>query len=225
MRIRAVDERNGETDPKKVITAMLGVGFDRDTSPGQRDTCGHVIPADINPFLLLEAMRLPPLRPALRPGFVINWSARTLVLGLGFADGWGYSSVQLKRQKDGWAAPTVAVALPDAGIILQDAILLVDSGVGNTIVQAPKGIEPPLEDSRNLDPVDAGQRVQVTLSGLSKPIYAFRVGDRTTGAPTRMLWGHNLHDGRPFINTGRHAFSQFDYLFDADKGRLGFYFV
>jgi hypothetical protein len=221
IRVRAVDERNGEKDQKKFTTAMIGVGFDRDTSPGQHDTCGNPVPNDINPFLALEAMRLP--RSALKPGFVIDWTSRALILGLSSADDRGFHVVQLKRTQHGWGAPAVVISLADANIVIEDAILLMDSGVGNTIVQAPLGIDPPLGPHRR-GPVTAGQRVQVAVEGLQHPIYTFTVGDESTGAPKQVLWGHALHDGRPFINTGRYALSQFDYMFDAHSGRLGFRF-
>jgi hypothetical protein len=218
MRVRAVDERNGETDTSKIMTAMIGVGFDRDTSPGQKDSCGNIIYRDINPFLQLEDVS----SGALRPGFVLDWSSRSIVVGLPSVNDTSFISISLIPQPYGWTAPLVTVALPDAHILLKDVILLMDCGVGNTIVQAPKDVGPPVVS--HLDPVQSGQRVNVYLDGLPQPLYRFTVGDARTGAPAKLLWGHNLHDGMSFINTGRHALSQFDYLFDGELGVLGFRF-
>jgi hypothetical protein len=219
MRIRAVDQRNEETDPEKITTAMIGVGFDRDTSPGEKDPGGHLIPRDINPFLQLEDM----VSGILRPGFVLDWSARAIVLGLLRVDDASFERVPLIPQPYGWVAPLVTVALPASGIFLKDTILLVDSGVGNTIVQAPDGVTPPPAGA-HLDPVEDGLQVCIQLTGLDRPLYSFTVGQPGTGAPAKLLWGHKLHDGMSFVNTGRHALSQFDYLFDAERGVLGFRF-
>lgn len=218
MRVRAVDERNGETDSSKISTAMIGVGFDRDTSPGQKDTCGNLVPRNINPFLQLEDMA----SDNLREGFILDWSRRSIVLGLPSVDDTTFTRISLIPRPYGWTAPLVTVALPDAHILLPDVILLMDCGIGNAIVQAPKNVEPPVAD--HLDPVKAGQRVQVYMDGLPQPLYRFTVGDEQSGAPAKLLWGHNLHDGMSFINTGRHALGQFDYLFDGERGILGFRF-
>lgn len=219
MMLRAVDECNGETDCKKINTAMIGVGFDRDTSPGQQDSGGNPIPPNINPFLQLEDMAA----GILRAGFILAWSTRSIVLGLPSFDDLTFTRITLQPQPSGpWTAPTVTVALPDAHILLQDVSLLMDCGIGESFIQAPADVQAPVVDGHSA--VMASQHVHVSLSGLAQPLYSFIVGDAGSGAPTQVLWGHNLHDGMPFINTGRHALSQFDYLFDGDKGALGFRF-
>ena len=52
--------------------------------------------------------------------------------------------------------------------------------------------------------------------------YSFRVGDcRDPLAPSRLtLVGHG--DRPTFVNTSLHLFNGFDYLFDADKGVVGY---
>jgi hypothetical protein len=277
MRVRAVDERNGERDPKKIVTAMIGVGFDRDTSPGQRDPGEYRIPRYINPFLQLEDMVVPSnseddsdddvddvdsekpssmaqSEPRLHPGFIISWENRTITLGLALQATRDFTMIPLIPQPYGWTAPLVTISLPDAGIYIEDAILLMDSGLGYTIVQAPESVDPPSESisdlanvPRNLSPtgtgvrssssdgghrlsdparagyqpVQSGQRIRVCMPGLCRPLYSFTVGEHAAKAPAKVLWGHKLHDGLPFINTGRHALAQFDYLFDAEQGVLG----
>lgn len=220
MRVRAVDEKNEEKDPKNIMTAMIGVGFDRDTSPGQYDPAGHCIPRDINPFLQLEDM----ISGDVRPGFILDWRKRAIVLGLTDQTVQGYIPVPLIPRPYGWTAPLVHISLPDAKIDIHDASLLMDCGIGNTIVQAPDGVAPPLA-IQSLSHVVDGQRVRIYLSGLPRPLYAFTSGDAATDAPAKLLWGHKLHDGLSFVNTGRHALEQFDYMFDAEQGVLGIRFA
>lgn len=243
MKVRVVERAKASKDApwesaESLWTCMLGVGFDRDTGSGLVDPGGHVIPPDINPFLRLEAM----VHGVMTPGFIVDLRTRTITLGLTDANTAGFELVQLARQdpkpphakEAGWAAPNVWLTVPAGGVAPLQTGLLVDTGLGYSIVQAPLGIAPPQAAVMYVASADTancrvqvadGQRVALTAIGADKPFYEFVVG--TPGqAPDYVSWRHNveLHGGMPFINTSRHALNQFEYLYDNQHGRIGFRF-
>ena len=64
-------------------------------------------------------------------------------------------------------------------------------------------------------------RVEVGLrSGPSVLSYGFTTGASAQPlAPTSIRWAGG---SKPFVNTGRHPISLYDYLFDHASGKLGF---
>ena len=74
--------------------------------------------------------------------------------------------------------------------------------------------------------VAAGQQVVISLpgsvEGSSIPLYTFKVGEMSSGAPQWLIWQHDFSNGVSFVNTSQYALSQFDYLYDDRHGYLGF---
>lgn len=245
MKVRAVERmRENKHSPwisaEHVTTFMMGVGFDRDTSSGQCDPGKHIIPANINPFLLLKDM----VHGSMKHGFIIDLRGHAVTFGLTDANTAGFEFIHLSRQdpppphadEPGWAAPSVWLAVPTGGVKPLETDLLVDTGLGYSIVQAPPGIAPPQEGAVYMPSgntasgraqVAKGQRVTLTAKGVDHPFYDFVVGTPEQ-APEYVSWRHDirLHNGKPFINTSRHALNQFRYLYDDSKeqGRIGFHF-
>jgi hypothetical protein len=178
---------------------MLGVGF---------DPHNKVKPdSDINPFLMLPQM----LSGEMTRGFIITISS--IILGITPQNSAGFEFTQLSRNGDGvpsdWAAPLVTVLVPGVTPEINfQASLLMDTGLDYSIVQAPKDAVMP-------EKLANGQEVRIELGG--KVFYQFAVGDAV--APKYVSWGHLVP---AFINTGRFAMSEIDYLYDAGAGRLGF---
>ncbi|KAF7975620.1 hypothetical protein HWV62_9211 [Athelia sp. TMB] len=214
-------------------TVMLGVGFDRDTSPGALDPGKNPIPCGINPFLMLEEMRT---AQTMVPGFILTPSY--IKLGITAKDRDAFEIVQLERQAPAaslsspstprWAAPNVNLSVPTANIGPMFTEFLMDTGLGYSIVQAPLGIEPPLSTvigtiGKSRVQVADGQEVVISIPGIERPLYRYTVG--TSGAPEYVLWKHNLHDGMPFVNTSMYGMGGFDYLYDDENGNLGFRFL
>ncbi|KDQ16772.1 hypothetical protein BOTBODRAFT_30676 [Botryobasidium botryosum FD-172 SS1] len=222
MRVRMAEEfRPGGgapiTDPSKINVLMMGVGFDRDTSSGQTDPAGNLIPNDINPFLRLTEMA----SGTMTPGFILT--PQSIILGITAANSAGFDFVDLQSSGTEWVAPYVTIAVPSAAITIYGAELLIDTGLDYSIVQAPQNVQPPCASNANgACRVANGQKFVLTIPGLPKPLYTFRTGGRD--APQSVSWRHNLHNGEPFINTGMYALREFDYLYDAQAGRLGFQF-
>jgi hypothetical protein len=234
MRVRMVEQFragiNGtwSDDPSVVAVAMLGVGFDRDSS--DKDSGGFKVPTGLNPFLQIEEMA----QGTMARGFYIDLRTPRITLGLTRANTAGFRYLQLQQNcaVTDWIAPTVWLSVPSAHIGPMEMSLLIDTGLGYSIVQAPLGVAPPQSAVQylvNAHSVAARlqvadeQRVVLAVQGWDAPLYAFEVG-RGDQAPEFVSWqfGMDQDGGMPFINTSRHALSQFDYLFDDANGRLGF---
>jgi hypothetical protein len=190
---------------------MMGVGFDRGEKP---DTPP---PGPINPFLLLKEM----CAGVMTPGYILTTTY--IQIGITKESTQGFDIVQLVRSNpdSDWIAPKVKVRIPSAGISF-DATLLVDTGLGYAIVQAPHGADPKLTSDKP-PRVEDGQTIKLSTLEPAETFYKFVVGDTSKGtAPQYVRWTHNLHKNVPFINTSRHALSEVDYLYDAKAGHLGF---
>jgi hypothetical protein len=168
-------------------------------------------------------------------GYIIDLRTPRITLGLTRMNTAGFKFLQLRRTSEvtDWIAPTVWLRVPSAHIGPMEASLLVDTGLGCSIVQAPLGVAPPqIAVQYFANPQEVAARVQVAdtvrfvlaVQGWDAPLYVFKVG-QAGQAPDYVLWGFDTLDGgMPFVNAGLHALSQFDYLFDDDNGRLGFRF-
>jgi len=229
MHIRMVNKWTKDGKPvdkeEKVSIAMMGVGFARGPTPGTKG-----IPYDINPFLLLDEMTP---EGGMVPGFIIT--LKTITLGLTETDLKGFQFVQLERNESvqpsidekleayklQWIAPNVSVEVVDSGIPSFSASLLVDTGINYCMVYAPEGTKNPPFVPGSGNQVADKQHIILTHKDLSRPMYDFSVGQPGEISPKWVSWGHSKD---PFINTGVRALSQVDYLFDQQKGRLGFKF-
>jgi hypothetical protein len=211
-------------DPRHV--AMIGVGFGR---RGNRE--GPHGP-DINPFLNLDG----PGHNGLRRGYIV--SSAGIQIGLTRADpGDGYVTVQLSRDDalQDWSTPPACIAIdertPACGTVLPD------TGVNGMFLSLPASEEEARAGSRGTDwSLPPGTKVTISLApgnvapGNAAPeasvqgvaSYSFRIGDASNPlAPTRVtLVGRG--DRPTFVNTGVHLLNGFDYLFDADKGIVGY---
>jgi hypothetical protein len=205
-------------DPRHV--AMIGVGFGRRGEPG-----GPHGP-DINPFLNLANQSTGSDR--LRRGYVVTREG--VQVGLSGADPAGaFVTVQLRwddERKD-WSGAPACIAINDQTPAACGTVLP-DTGVTGMFLALPAGQEDgsalPTTRERTLAP---GTKIVISLAPDAPPRagiagYSFRVGDAADPlAPSRLtLVGGS--DRPTFVNTSVHLFNGFDYLFDADKGVVGY---
>ncbi len=203
-------------DPRHV--AMIGVGFGR---RGNRE--GPHGP-DINPFLNLAGYGSG--HGGLRRGYIV--SSAGVQIGLGGADpGDGYVTVQLAGDdaRQDWSAAPACITIDDRTPAC--GTVLPDTGVTGMFLSLPASEERVSAESRGPDrSLPPGTKVTISLApeaatpgGAS---YSFRVGDASNPlAPARVtLVGRG--DRPTYVNTGVHVLNGFDYLFDADKGIVGY---
>ena len=205
-------------DPRHV--AMIGVGFGR---RGNRE--GPHGP-DINPLLNLAGSG----RDGLRRGYIV--SSAGVQIGLGAADpGDGYVTEQLARDdaREDWSGAPACIAIDDRTPAC--GTVLPDTGVAGMFLSLPASDEQAAGASGADPGLPPGAKVTISLapqasaSGTSAPgpaSYSFRIGDVSNPlAPARVtLVGRG--DRPTFVNTGVHLLNGFDYLFDADKGIVGY---
>jgi hypothetical protein len=205
-------------DPRHV--AMIGVGFGR---RGNRE--GPHGP-DINPFLNVAGT--PSGHGPLRRGYIV--SSAGIQVGLTGADpGEGYVTVQLARDdaRQDWSGAAACITIDDRTPACGTA--LPDTGVTGMFLSLPSSEEQASVGSSGMDRgLPPGTKVTISLApDASAPApgiasYSFRVGDASNPlAPARVtLVGRG--DRPTFVNTGVHVLNGFDYLFDADKGVVGY---
>jgi hypothetical protein len=201
-------------DPRHV--AMIGVGFAR---RGNRE--GPTGPG-INPFLNLAGNGSG--HDGLRRGYIV--SREGIQIGLTRADpADGYATVQLPwdDERQDWSGASACITIDDRTPAC--GTVLPDTGVTGMFLSLPAGEEQ--AGSRGPDrSLPLGSKVTISLApGTATPgntSYSFRVGDASNPlAPARVtLVGRG--DRPTFVNTGVHLFNGFDYLFDADKGIVGY---
>jgi hypothetical protein len=202
-------------DPRHV--AMIGVGFGR---PVKNDGTSN---PDKNPFLNVAGDGAGGER--LRRGYIVTREG--VEVGLDDADpGGAYVTVPLRwddARKD-WSGAPACIAINDRAPACGS--VLPDTGIAGMFLAVPAS-----EEERNAVSVGAmrtlapGTKVMISLApqtsdghGISS--YSFRVGDGVDPlAPNRLV----LVGDRPtYVNTGLHLFNGFDYLFDADRGVVGY---
>jgi hypothetical protein len=201
-------------DPRHV--AMIGVGFGR---RGNRE--GPHGP-DINPFLNLPGAG----SDGRRHGYIV--SSAGVQIGLTGADpGDGYVTVQLSRddQREDWSGAPACIVIDDRTPACGTA--LPDTGVAGMFLSLPASDEQAAGTGGGDRGLSSGTKVTISLapgaSASGAASYSFRVGDLSNPlAPTRVtLVGRG--DRPTFVNTGVHVLNGFDYLFDADKGIVGYW--
>ena len=202
-------------DPRHV--AMIGVGFGRRGNPE-----GPHGP-DINPLLNLAGTGSD---HRLRRGYIV--SSAGVQIGLSAADpGDGYATVQLARDdaRQDWSGAPACIAIDDRTPAC--GTVLPDTGVAGMFLSLPASDEQTSAGSSGTDRgLPPGAKVTISLApeaaAPSAASYSFRVGDVSNPlAPARVtLVGRG--DRPTFVNTGVHLLNGFDYLFDADKGIVGY---
>ena len=231
MLIRRVEVQSEVTDATHGV-AMMGVGFDRDTGPtstGSQPTTGHLpVPSNINPFLMLPEM----LFGTMTPGYVLTKTSVTLGVTQDTIQRFPFI-IPLARKETECAAPMVELTLSTSeGGMSKEAFsfsaeLLIDTGLGYCIVQAPKADVPHLVPDSDI--LSRGQTLTLSFNG--KPFYSFTTADASDphdpDAPDHISWRHKLHQGHGFINTSRHPLATFDYLYAIrpEGGMLRFRFL
>ncbi|EJU04007.1 hypothetical protein DACRYDRAFT_105078 [Dacryopinax primogenitus] len=213
------------TDPGEISVSMLGVGLGRgNMSWGGEDGCGNQVPLGVNAFLQLEEMQ--PGENA-SPGYIITPRNSSITLGITGANSEGFDFVALQLAGNAsnvtysdWVPPTVEVNVASQTWTPFNASLLIDTGISYSIIQSPASDALPGSTSRGVTTVSNGTSLNLTLPSLGgQELYAFVTGQ--PGAPAYVSW---RHAAAPFVNTGRGALGEFDYLFDARRGRVGFAF-
>jgi hypothetical protein len=211
---------------------MLGIGFDRNEA-GDTPPPGLISIPSLNPFGMLEGMYDDPANLGIKPGYII--STDRVEIGLTTASSTGFNIIELdfdheQLNLNDWKAPMVKVSVPTASPSIEfEAILLVDTGLGYSIVQAPDNVNPPLKGPAPNN-VQDGQKIIISSLNPAGDMYDFVVCDHEDSTPEtspvippdHVSWRHNLHNGVPFINTSRYALSQVDYLVDLKAGHLGY---
>lgn len=208
-------------DPRGV--SMMGVGFgrehDRQTQSGP----------DKNPFLNVAHIAGPGRAGedahGMRRGYIVT--RRGVHVGLTDANTRGaFGIVSLKRMPSGidWTETPACIAIND-GTPPTCGTMLVDTGITTMFLTVPEAqagsaVRRGLNRSLTLAP---GSKVTVSAGGADTPqaSYSFAVGDRRNPlAPDRLTFIPK--DRSAFVNTGVHFLNGFDYLYDADGGRVGF---
>lgn len=193
--------------------AMLGIGFAR-----QGDHQAQSTP-DRNAFLSLPGMDA----GTLGRGYVVTRAGVQVGLPLAAPES-GFRTVQLARsaQYPDWSAAPACITITDQAAPSCGTVLI-DTGVSRMFLtvsteQAQRrmtdGPEPALRP---------GTRVAVELVPGDAPLgYSFRVGEPGDPvAPSGVtLVGIGRRDA--FVNTSFHVLNGFDYLFDADRGLVGY---
>jgi hypothetical protein len=206
----AVDHMDDDLS-KKYTGGMFGVGFDI----GDQADAG----AGCNPFLNAVYRSAPLTR-----GYILTRDR--IVLGPTAADAAGFAAVSLRRNAKGddWQQPVghidmAAASHPDWPRLSADLTVLMDTGVPEmllwlTTVQRPANwpdVVPPGAAVTVSLPADGGNTSTLT--------YSFITGAADQPmAPSAV----NLRKGKGGLNTGRHVLARYDYLYDADGGRIGF---
>jgi hypothetical protein len=202
-------------DPRHV--AMIGMGFGR---RGNRE--GPPGP-EKNPFLNVAGTGSG--HDAARRGYIV--SSAGIQIGLTGADpGEGYVMVQLARDdaRQDWSGAPACITIDDRTPAC--GTVLPDTGVTGMFLALPASEEQAVGSSGTDRSLPPGTKVTISLApeapAPGAASYSFRVGDASDPlAPARVtLVGRG--DRPTFVNTGVHLLNGFDYLFDADKGIVGY---
>lgn len=185
---------------------MLGIGFGR----GHDDS--H---PEKNAFLNLKEMQA----GTMRRGYVITHQG--IELGLTAQDvGEGFVWQKLKEKPVSAEAKAVSAGLKDwetapgsfrvDGAQVSAGTVLMDTGLTNMILEA--------EGAPGKGLVAEGTPITVELLG-GQLRYSFKAGDLTNPqTPRKVDWAKAARG--TFVNTGLHALSAYDYLYDMDGGWL-----
>lgn len=105
--------------------------------------------------------------------------------------------------------------------------LLVDTGLEFAILTMPPALRPPTLTNPGSVTFKSGINVQVSVpagAGSANVAlhYEFRTGASSAPAlaPTRVVWGENGNSTQ--LNTGSNLLNAYDYLYDSDRGLIGF---
>jgi hypothetical protein len=229
-------------DPRRV--AMIGVGFAR---RGNRE--GPAGP-DKNPFLNVAGNGAD--HAELRRGYIVSSAGVQIGLTRADpGEGYVTVQLTWDDARQDWSPAPACITINDRTPAACGTVLP-DTGVTGMFLALPFGEPQASAGSSGADRTLApGSKVTISLApgasvpeasapgtsasgtsapGISAPVtsaqriasYSFRVGDVSSPlSPSRVtLVGRG--DGPTFVNTGVHLLNGFDYLFDADKGIVGY---
>ncbi|WP_207537521.1 hypothetical protein [Sabulicella rubraurantiaca] len=180
--------------------AMMGVGF----APGHGPAADAT--PDYNPLLNLTRGGHG------RRGWIITRHG----VHPGFGEAEGFRFVPLTPRpasslpgRPDWNAVPAPIGVN--GTVGQGGVL-VDTGIGEAFVSPPDGVTLPR------GPAPAGTRVTVGLPGGAEWVAVSGETPSPPGPESVLV----VHDGVPFVNTGRRFLLGHDIAFDAEAGRYGF---
>jgi hypothetical protein len=187
---------------------MMGVGYGRDTG----------VPAQ-NVLLQLADV----LSGKMHPGYVLSTRpSPNIQIGITAARSAGFQTVQLTASGNGdWVSGSLkgCLSLPDTPAFTKECGgMLVDTGVDDMILWGPA--DPTLGGivKSGATSAPSGTRVQVTTQAGAMLDFTFTLG---TGADTPSAV--NIKPASGFsINTSRALIVDYDYMFDARAGLVGF---
>ena len=196
----------------------LGVGYGNYAKTSDTPT------TEVNPFLELQAMQ----DGTARRGYIITRNAITL--GFTDADLTSFSQVSLPKPTgpaDGpaglpgsWGAAPGCFALPDYGNSTFCGTVLVDTGIPTMIV----GLNPAQRPPTIRDTIPKGTRIRIGIPTFTDPALAYSVttGAADDGPAPQGNPAARWSQSGPFVNTGQHLLADYDYMFDAEAGHIGF---
>lgn len=218
-------------------TAMMGVGFDRNTmgtaavDPLQGENLviqllsAPPTPASLNPFLNLTQMQ----QGTMRAGYIVTPTG--VALGLtgtntaavnGNAFAYGQLLPLSPTQPNNWQAqPMVLTVTNPQGVTSgpQSGSILMDTGVQDGFIVLPSVNKAAFVNADN--ELTNGVNVTVNLLGTQGLVgYTFTVGTNNTQVPNGVFWADP--PGSPnFFNSSLHTYMAFNVLYDAEGGFVG----
>jgi len=199
--------RNCTPGPAPDSIAMVGIGFGR-----QGDHQAQSTP-DRNPFLNLAAS-------GGGKGYIVT---RTGVqIGLTDATRQGFATIQLARSPTypDWAQAPVCISVENAKPAC--GVALMDTGVTTMYLTVPPPFLPTTALTEGGQYLRPGVALRFDLPDATAPeaSYTLKAGDPTAPlAPVGIVLG--THRGA-FVNTTVRFLNGFDYLYDADRGQVGY---
>jgi hypothetical protein len=189
--------------PARDGIAMLGIGFGR-----QGDHQAQSTP-DRNPFLNLAGLNL--AASASGRGYVVTRSF--VQIGLTEAARQGFATVQLARSKlfPDWEQAPVCISVDDAAPAC--GVALMDTGVVAMYLGLPgraRGTLPP------------GTRLRFDLPDAAAPVASYSLTAGDTGSPLSPERIVPVPHAAAFVNTSVRFLNGFDFLYDADRGLVGY---
>ncbi|WP_311274498.1 M10 family metallopeptidase [Methylobacterium sp. WCS2018Hpa-22] len=196
-------------------THMLGVGFNTGFAT---DVKGTTLTSANNAVLNLAEMKSGEMAHSYmidREGMHLGWS------GADEGAGWTVQkldealSAPLPGSPQDWLWPTGSVVID--GTVHSGMDLLFDTGTPEAFVHYP-GITKP----GHLMPDGSAFTVTVPGSNGAATSYGFVLGDERGDTPSNVWESRATHGSASFMNTGAHFFRDHTYVYDADKGLIGF---
>ena len=192
---------------------VMGVGF------GRQEPEGLLPPELVNPFLALE----PVILGSMHPGYTLRRESVTLGVTREGADGYNRVALQPSTMAPGdWQLQQGCFGFPSLpGYDELCGTMVVDTGISSMILGSLAEQRPP----SLANGIEAGTAIRVMVPSASGEAlsYGFTVGDGGAMTPTSVGWAMSWpFEPEQFVNTGRRLIADYDYLYDAGLGRVGF---